>query len=155
MKYYIFYLCLVTQKLLNSSNNTYKLSGIIHKNSLSLYIVILTGNVPVAIFQSTEVCHELPHRDLENFKQTRILEKGVCHLGKHKSALLKHQSERNITSTITDIKIITTFVTLVHCLLKCNFKLKEAHHLHFLKFVIIILKYCVFAMLYICGTTLF
>lgn len=58
-----------------------------------LHSVTLTGNVPVAIFQSKEVCHELPHRDLEYFKQTRVLEKGVCHLGKYRPALLKHKSE--------------------------------------------------------------
>lgn len=70
--------------------------------SWGLHSVTLTGNVPVAIFQSTEVCHELPHRDLENFKQTRILEKGVSHLGKYKPDLLKHKSEHRITSTVTD-----------------------------------------------------
>lgn len=75
----------------------------------------LTGNVPVAIFQSTEVCHELPHRDLENFKQTRVLEKGVCHLRKHKPALLKHQSELQISSTITDVQCnIKRYWTLQH-----------------------------------------
>lgn len=53
-----------------------------------LKIGILTGNVPVAIFQSIKVCHELPHGDLEDFKQTRVLKKGVCHLWKDKSASL-------------------------------------------------------------------
>lgn len=56
---------------------------------------MLTGNVSVAIFQSTEVRHELPHWDLENFKQTRILEEGVRHLRTHKTVSLKHSAQHN------------------------------------------------------------
>lgn len=54
--------------------------------------VVLTGNVPVPIFESTEVCHELPHRNFEDFKQTRILKKGVSHLWEQKPALLKYNA---------------------------------------------------------------
>lgn len=62
--------------------------------------VTLTGNVPVAIFQSIEVGHELPHGDLENFEQTRILKKGVCHLWRHKPGLLQRHSEHMTTSSM-------------------------------------------------------
>lgn len=43
-------------------------------------LIILTGNVSVAVFQSMKVWHELPHGDLEDFKQTHVLEKRVCDL---------------------------------------------------------------------------
>lgn len=50
---------------------------------MEYFSVTLTGNVPVATFQSTEVCHEFPNRDFEDFKQTSVLEKGVGHLWRH------------------------------------------------------------------------
>lgn len=53
----------------------------------------LTGNVPVATFQGAEVRHEFPNRDFEDFKQTRVLEKGVCHLWRHKAASLTAHTE--------------------------------------------------------------
>lgn len=40
----------------------------------------LTGNVPVAIFQSVEVQHELPDGDFEYFKETHVLKERVRHL---------------------------------------------------------------------------
>lgn len=60
--------------------------------------VILTGNVSVATFQSTEVRHELSQRDLEDLKETHILEQGVCHLRKHKPASLTHGCAETKTS---------------------------------------------------------
>lgn len=56
------------------------------RTSQEVFNVTLTGNVPVATFQGTEVGHELPNRDFEDFKQTGVLEKGVCHLWRHKPA---------------------------------------------------------------------
>lgn len=55
--------------------------------------VTLTGNVPVATFQGTEVRHELPNGDFEDFEQTRVLEKGVCHLWRHKPASVTAHTE--------------------------------------------------------------
>lgn len=46
----------------------------------------LTGNVPVAIFQSVEIQHELPDGDLENFKQTHVLKERVRHLCRQKQS---------------------------------------------------------------------
>lgn len=41
---------------------------------------ILTGNITIAILQSTKVRHELPDGDFKDFKQTRVLEQSVRHL---------------------------------------------------------------------------
>lgn len=49
----------------------------------------LTGNVPVAIFQSVEIQHELPDGDLEDFKQTHVLKERVRHLWRHKKKSLQ------------------------------------------------------------------
>lgn len=52
--------------------------------NLKKLTIELTGNVPVAIFQSVEIQHELPDGDLEDFKQTHVLKERVRHLWRHK-----------------------------------------------------------------------
>lgn len=47
---------------------------------MSLAAQGLTWDVPVSVLQSVEIVHELPHRNLECLKESRIDKQPVGHL---------------------------------------------------------------------------
>lgn len=60
---------------------------------MSLAAHRLTWDVPVSVLQSVEIVHELPHRNLESLKESRIDKQLVGHLN--------HREQRSNLSTMT------------------------------------------------------